>query len=236
MTGASVVEARWLVVRTQLVSGGHCFGSSTVAAVVERSDNEEKLGVRSRHSVESKGQFALLRIFERRSGRTSIMPCSRCVHSGIAPVARGRAWGAVAASAVMGWWPQDSSEAALLRFASSWDKMCLYLSLACSALHGAVMPLSFFFIDRVFAAINMPNDDGTIPPAVGPHENRDKETSEVCRIYLSIVVLAPRVQCSRRPLRRCCLMGRVCSWIGQHAVSVVLGRGLASHVLLLSEH
>jgi len=83
---------------------------------------------------------------------------------------------------------QELSNVKMFRYATVYDKVCFALGLTCSALHGAIMPLSFFFMDRIFAAINMPNDDGTIPPAIGPHENRDRETADVCKIYLFLVI------------------------------------------------
>mmetsp|Transcript_119838 Transcript_119838/g.310922 ORF Transcript_119838/g.310922 Transcript_119838/m.310922 type:complete len:1613 (+) Transcript_119838:118-4956(+) len=78
----------------------------------------------------------------------------------------------------------------LYRLTSLKEKICIGTALILSAVHGSTMPMVFFLSDRVTNAINLPNDDGTIPPTAGPHTNRDEETWYVARMYLVLACVA----------------------------------------------
>jgi len=78
----------------------------------------------------------------------------------------------------------------LFRFTSARDRWLVAMSLALSFLHGATMPMAFVMVDRIFKAMHLPNDDGTIPPTRGPHENRDRAAWEIARIYLGLAAIA----------------------------------------------
>jgi len=83
---------------------------------------------------------------------------------------------------------------ALFRFATAWDCTLTAFGILCGMVHGACMPLAFYFLEELFEAIYMPNDDGTLPPVASPHNHRDAEVWKVVRIYLGLAatVLAAR--------------------------------------------
>eukprot|EP00439_Symbiodinium_sp_Y106_P081150 s1502_g20.t1 len=62
------------------------------------------------------------------------------------------------------------------------------------AVHGACMPMAFFFLSDLYQAVYMPNDDGSLPPVHAPHTIRDSKVAEVGLTYvlLALVVLVAR--------------------------------------------
>ena len=82
----------------------------------------------------------------------------------------------------------------LYRLATPAERAQLLASCGLSAVHGAFMPLAFNNFHLVFNALFMPNDDGSLPPAMGPHTRRDEATASVAKRYLlmALVVLVAR--------------------------------------------
>ncbi|CAE7257360.1 Abcb1, partial [Symbiodinium necroappetens] len=83
---------------------------------------------------------------------------------------------------------------ALFRFARTWDLICTTLAMVLGAVHGACMPMAFFFLSDLYQAVYMPNDDGSLPPVHAPHTIRDSKVAEVGMTYvlLALVVLVAR--------------------------------------------
>jgi len=83
---------------------------------------------------------------------------------------------------------------ALFRFARPWDLICTTLAMVLGAVHGACMPMAFFFLSDLYQAVYMPNDDGSLPPVHAPHTIRDSKVAEVGLTYvlLALVVLVAR--------------------------------------------
>ena len=83
---------------------------------------------------------------------------------------------------------------ALFRFGTKWDIFCTLLSVICGMVHGSTMPMAFFFISDLYAAVYMPNDDGSLPPVDAPHSIRNHKVAEVGMTYvlLALVVLIAR--------------------------------------------
>ncbi|CAJ1377525.1 unnamed protein product [Effrenium voratum] len=82
----------------------------------------------------------------------------------------------------------------LFRFATSWDIFCTVIASLLGCVHGACMPMAFFFLSDLYHAVYMPNDDGSLPPVATPHHVRDAKVAEVGMTYvlLALVVLIAR--------------------------------------------
>eukprot|EP00930_Biecheleria_cincta_P034133 TRINITY_DN23609_c0_g1_i1.p1 TRINITY_DN23609_c0_g1~~TRINITY_DN23609_c0_g1_i1.p1 ORF type:complete len:1552 (-),score=307.23 TRINITY_DN23609_c0_g1_i1:357-5012(-) len=75
---------------------------------------------------------------------------------------------------------------ALFRFATAWDCLLTFGGILCGMVHGACMPLAFYFLEELFEAVYLPNDDGTLPPVPSPHNLRNAEVGKVVRTYLAL--------------------------------------------------
>ena len=77
---------------------------------------------------------------------------------------------------------------------TSKDLICTTLAMVLGAVHGACMPMAFFFLSDLYQAVYMPNDDGSLPPVHAPHTIRDSKVAEVGMTYvlLALVVLVAR--------------------------------------------
>eukprot|EP00931_Biecheleriopsis_adriatica_P051327 TRINITY_DN29758_c0_g1_i2.p1 TRINITY_DN29758_c0_g1~~TRINITY_DN29758_c0_g1_i2.p1 ORF type:complete len:1525 (+),score=304.23 TRINITY_DN29758_c0_g1_i2:99-4673(+) len=83
---------------------------------------------------------------------------------------------------------------ALFRFATRRDMLLTVMGTLFGAVHGACMPMAFFFMGELYEAIYLPNDDGSFPPVESPHTLRDAEVQKVGLTYvlLAFVVLVAR--------------------------------------------
>ena len=83
---------------------------------------------------------------------------------------------------------------ALFRFARPYDIFTTTLAMMMGAVHGACMPMAFFFLSDLYQAVYMPNDDGSLPPVHAPHSIRNGKVAEVGFTYvlLALVVLVAR--------------------------------------------
>lgn len=70
--------------------------------------------------------------------------------------------------------------AALFRFAASKDRWLMAIGVAGALLQSATVPLLALYIQVLFRSIFIPNDDGTLPPQIGPHSLRDHEVNQAC--------------------------------------------------------
>lgn len=85
--------------------------------------------------------------------------------------------------------PADEERApflGLFRFATAWDCVLTVGGILCGMVHGACMPLAFYFLEELFEAVYTPNDDGSLPPVPSPHHVRDAEIGKVVRTYLML--------------------------------------------------
>eukprot|EP00931_Biecheleriopsis_adriatica_P051329 TRINITY_DN29758_c0_g3_i1.p1 TRINITY_DN29758_c0_g3~~TRINITY_DN29758_c0_g3_i1.p1 ORF type:complete len:1525 (+),score=352.14 TRINITY_DN29758_c0_g3_i1:117-4691(+) len=82
----------------------------------------------------------------------------------------------------------------MFRFATKKDAFLTIAGTLLGAVHGACMPMTFYFMGDLYEAIYLPNDDGSLPPVDSPHKIRDAEVQKVGLTYvvLALVVLVAR--------------------------------------------
>lgn len=82
--------------------------------------------------------------------------------------------------------PKTVRFSALCRYATAGDRIILLLAFLGAVAQGAAGPAMSFFMKDLFQSIFMPNDNGTLPPTLGPHTERDRHILRNLYIFLCL--------------------------------------------------